>query len=94
MQAVGTFSEEYDAMSSLAISGSVDLRQAVGFAGITDADDACETFAGLGLTCGPCDDAQNYCVALELTSLSAAQVDVEMVTISADDAAANCPEGS
>jgi len=92
MTASGTFSEEFDAMSPLTIAGSVDLRQAVGFAGITNADDACETFEGLGLPCGPCEDNLEYCADLELTGLSTTQVDVAFTALSADEVAANCPE--
>lgn len=91
MEAAGTFSEEYDAMDTLTISGSVDLRQAVGFAGITSAEGACDTFEGLGLPCGPCADSQPYCADLELTSLSAAQVEIEVIGITEAEAAANCP---
>ncbi len=91
LEAAGTFSDDYEGMGSVSLSGSVDLRQAVGFAGITSGEGACNTFEGLGLPCGPCADAQPFCADLEITGLTTTTVELAMVPITAAEAAANCP---
>jgi hypothetical protein len=88
---MGTVSSGGSSLDDLELSGRVDLRQAIGFAGFDDVDNLCSTFSELGLTCADCGDGSATCVDLELAGMSAASVDIDVQPISASEAAAACP---
>lgn len=77
------------------LSGQLDAREIVDIvteAGleVETADDVCGLVAGFGVTCSSCDsDGEAYCITLEVNRLVANETGVELVSLSADEIAAN-----
>jgi len=91
MAGSGTVSDDGTSLDDLELAGSVDLRQAVGFAGFDEVETLCDTFANLAVDCYDCGDGSVSCVDLELAGMSASRGGYEFMPISQSEAAANCP---
>ncbi len=78
--ASGTFAPDASWIGGIAITVTLDTRQAAQMLGVHE-DDICLLAENVGLACQPCSDGQPYCGTLIMDDLSAEEVDTPVTEI-------------
>lgn len=87
MRVTGAVTADGERLTSVALTGGLDVRQAEGFADFGTAPEICDQVGELGLDCRACDDGEPYCVDLDVRGFTADRVDAVVVPVEQADPA-------
>lgn len=88
-QASGTVAPDASWIGGIALSVTLDTREAAEMLGLA-AEDICELASNVGLACEPCNDGQPYCGTLVLEDLGGEWVEVVVEEVT--EIPSHCPE--